>query len=229
LITYGGYHIQEPLMKFAKLIIERQRSNSEAGLNIFVGDTFVAPRADGKYRHTVWADKPIPENTQLFTAPQHSPIPQGCSICANGSDIPEGEYCRACGFENNMTSLGRAVKMARGGTSVPDRPLKLSAAPSAPIEAQQSVTPLSEYEQKAILSDLAGLESLMDYHFCEETKAEAFAGDGAGNWHRDKALQYRALGIAIINEDPELWHESAKAPFLTGALIPSTQAQKEVK
>lgn len=47
----------------------------------------------------------------------------GCTICANGNDLPEGEYCRACGFveykrRNPETipknKLKEAVKSARG-------------------------------------------------------------------------------------------------------------------
>jgi len=33
---------------------------------------------------------------------------EGCICCANGNDLPEGEYCRACGRRND----GRAPSMS---------------------------------------------------------------------------------------------------------------------
>jgi hypothetical protein len=50
-----------------------------------------------------------------------------CPCCANGNDLPDGEYCRACGRENpppaaaepgppaDESPLARAVRLARGG------------------------------------------------------------------------------------------------------------------
>jgi hypothetical protein len=25
---------------------------------------------------------------------------RGCTLCAHGNDLPDGEYCRSCGFDN---------------------------------------------------------------------------------------------------------------------------------
>ena len=45
--------------------------------------------------------------------------PVGCLICANGNDIPEGEYCRACGFENDLNPIDEAFEKTRGRNSKP--------------------------------------------------------------------------------------------------------------
>lgn len=54
----------------------------------------------------------------------------GCICCANGNDLPEGEWCRACGFglpvredtNDELSPLAKAVKAARGGDApIPKR------------------------------------------------------------------------------------------------------------
>lgn len=51
-------------------------------------------------------------------------IQTGCLVCAWGNDIPEGDYCRACGYgfpepmpeaKPNESKLSLAIKYARGG------------------------------------------------------------------------------------------------------------------
>lgn len=58
----------------------------------------------------------------------------GCSICANGNDIPDGEWCRACGFSRESKLL-RAVRLARGSSEPPTMPLKFSS-PAAPTQVE---------------------------------------------------------------------------------------------
>lgn len=60
----------------------------------------------------------------------------GCICCANGNDLPDGEYCRVCGRENNLYPLAAAVKKARGIMAPPTKPVKFAgpseATPSSP-------------------------------------------------------------------------------------------------
>jgi|1185.fasta_scaffold1024568_1 hypothetical protein len=51
---------------------------------------------------------------------------EGCIICANGNDMPEGEYCRACGREGLAVGLRAAVIKARGRSEPPTVPVKFS-------------------------------------------------------------------------------------------------------
>jgi len=61
--------------------------------------------------------KPVPP------LPVRSNAGLGCTLCAHGNDLPEGEWCRACGFGLPMPEtkpaelfgLAKAVKAARGG------------------------------------------------------------------------------------------------------------------
>jgi hypothetical protein len=46
-----------------------------------------------------------------------------CIGCANGNDLPDGEYCRACGREGRATGLGAAVIRARGRQEPPTVPV----------------------------------------------------------------------------------------------------------
>lgn len=48
---------------------------------------------------------------------------EGCVLCANGNDLPEGEYCRACGREGTAFGLGAAVIKARGRQEPPRIPV----------------------------------------------------------------------------------------------------------
>lgn len=55
----------------------------------------------------------------------------GCTLCAHGNDLPEGEWCRACGLGlpvqqeaavDELSPLAKAVKAARGGDApIPKR------------------------------------------------------------------------------------------------------------
>lgn len=47
----------------------------------------------------------------------------GCIICANGNDLPDGEYCRACGRDGLATGLRAAVIRARGRSEPPKGPI----------------------------------------------------------------------------------------------------------
>ena len=46
----------------------------------------------------------------------------GCLLCAEGNDLPRGEWCRSCG-RSNETPLARAVRLARGSDTPPAMPL----------------------------------------------------------------------------------------------------------
>jgi hypothetical protein len=48
-----------------------------------------------------------------------------CIACANGNDLPDGEYCRACGREGRAVGLGAAVIRARGRQEPPAVPVVL--------------------------------------------------------------------------------------------------------
>lgn len=47
----------------------------------------------------------------------------GCVLCANGNDLPEGEYCRGCGREGLAFGLRAAVIKARGRQEPPTTPV----------------------------------------------------------------------------------------------------------
>ena len=64
---------------------------------------------------------------------QEAGLVNGCILCANGNDLPEGEYCRGCGRENNLSPLGRAVRIARGSESVPSVKVEFAAPKPAPL------------------------------------------------------------------------------------------------
>lgn len=52
-----------------------------------------------------------------------------CICCANGNDLPDGEYCRSCGRgeepvvpqPKQMDGLAEAIKSARGGEQISRR------------------------------------------------------------------------------------------------------------
>lgn len=46
-----------------------------------------------------------------------------CILCANGNDLPEGEYCRGCAREGRAFGLGAAVIKARGRQEPPTVPV----------------------------------------------------------------------------------------------------------
>jgi hypothetical protein len=48
---------------------------------------------------------------------------ESCILCANGNDLPEGEYCRGCGREGLAFGLGAAVIKARGRQEPPTAPV----------------------------------------------------------------------------------------------------------
>lgn len=51
---------------------------------------------------------------------------EGCILCANGNDLPEGEHCRACGREGLATGLRAAVIKARGRQEPPSVPVRFA-------------------------------------------------------------------------------------------------------
>jgi hypothetical protein len=95
-----------------------------------------------------WLYNPVPEGAELYwshpDAASTEPVAAGpkcaaklsdtgCMLCANGNDVPDGEYCRACGYENNMYPLAAAVKRARGVNAPPRRPVAFDCTkPAAP-------------------------------------------------------------------------------------------------
>lgn len=71
--------------------------------------------------------------------------PVGCTLCAHGNDLPEGEYCRACGFGiEKLTGLARGIALARGINSPPKIPLRFStdALREALVEAKKWIAHL---------------------------------------------------------------------------------------
>ena len=50
-------------------------------------------------------------------------VTEGCILCANGNDLPEGEYCRGCGREGEAIGLRAAVIKARGRQVPPETPV----------------------------------------------------------------------------------------------------------
>ncbi len=61
----------------------------------------------------------------------------GCILCANGNDLPDGEHCRGCGREGTATGLRAAVIKARGRQEPPTVPVAFAdgwrdGAPSKP-------------------------------------------------------------------------------------------------
>jgi hypothetical protein len=50
---------------------------------------------------------------------------EGCIICANGNDLPDGEHCCACGREGTAVGLRSAVIKARGRQEPPTVPIEL--------------------------------------------------------------------------------------------------------
>ena len=79
--------------------------------------------------------------------PQQSNPESGCMLCANGNDIPDGEWCRACGFSREP-NLARAVRLARGGTEPPRHPVKFAA-----LQPQAAVEPLGFTEETRVGSE----------------------------------------------------------------------------
>lgn len=64
--------------------------------------------------------EPLPAQGPVDVNVRHG----GCLLCAWGNDLPEGEYCRACGCglseqaalsKPGESKLAAAVKAARGG------------------------------------------------------------------------------------------------------------------
>lgn len=71
---------------------------------------------------------------------------------------------------------------------------------------------LTEWEQRAVLADLMGLECLINYHDCQEVAGDAIE-PGWGNGNARRALELLKLGREIIAADPDLWHPEQKAAF----------------
>lgn len=68
-----------------------------------------------------------------------NPDMAGCICCANGNDIPDGEYCRACGREGKTTPLGAAVMRARGKDGPPSAPVQFDS-PALPPTLNSGAT-----------------------------------------------------------------------------------------
>lgn len=64
-----------------------------------------------------------------------------CIICANGNDLPDGEYCRACGREGSAIGLRAAVIKARGRQEPPTVPVHFGDAQTQQHLAQGHTNP----------------------------------------------------------------------------------------
>lgn len=71
---------------------------------------------------------------------------------------------------------------------------------------------LSPEEQYAILSDLSGIECLMNYHECRQTEVDAME-PGFGDGHGARAQELLMLGRELIAEDPDVWFEVNQQAF----------------
>lgn len=80
-----------------------------------------------------------------------APLPP-CILCANGNDLPEGEYCRGCG-RSNESNLKRAVRLARGSSEPPT--MKVGFAAPLPDEVAQMVEALRRYEWVPVIQQAA--------------------------------------------------------------------------
>lgn len=58
---------------------------------------------------------------------------EGCILCANGNDLPEGEFCQGCGRESLAFGLGAAVIKTRGRPMPPSRPVVFDGDPRAKV------------------------------------------------------------------------------------------------
>jgi hypothetical protein len=54
-----------------------------------------------------------------------------CILCANGKDMPDGEWCRACGRVGLATGLRAAVIKARGRNEPPSVPVAFDGDPTS--------------------------------------------------------------------------------------------------
>ncbi|MES2950245.1 MAG: hypothetical protein V4858_17010 [Pseudomonadota bacterium] len=72
---------------------------------------------------------------------------------------------------------------------------------------------LSEDEQRAVLSDLMGLECLLNRHDCWITEADARDMSECVPHHEKRVSELLAMGRAIIAQDPECWHDEQKDAF----------------
>jgi hypothetical protein len=89
---------------------------------------------------------------------------------------------------------------------------------------------LSESEQRAVLSDLMGLECLLNRHDCWITEADARDMSECVPHHEKRVSELLAIGRAIIAQDPECWHDEQKDAFKLryserAAILSSDKAQ----
>lgn len=71
---------------------------------------------------------------------------------------------------------------------------------------------LSLEEQYAVLSNLRGIECLMNYHDCCQGE-DAAMGPVFGHGHGDRSKELLTLGRELIAADPEIWFDNDKKSF----------------
>lgn len=218
-----GQPFLEALAKFAELTIERQLSNGEA-----VGTSMISPIDENYTVATFNADR-VPAGTKLFTAPQQSRIPSESEpvlalrleineILDNGEVLPpktrESIY-RIKNLSGEILAGEPIAEVTKHGIFGIDRNHvfnvgdKLYAAPSAPIEAQQSVAQALAWKER------------IDWLLSHDAKdADGYEyGIMRAKFNEDGILDH---AMWCLNDGSDI----DKA--MREALIPSTQAPERV-